>query len=559
MKAIDIHCHSVMTHFRNHPHYPSACSEIRSKVGGLLGFFDNHESMRSEITQSDYSKLAKGNVSAIWISLYPIERKWLFPRTGLMPMKSSKIRHATGFSMANVKMMSRDLRRNLPIPYYRELVGEYQYVLNNQSNCGGKVAKIVSSFDEMNSLEDDHISVVISIEGGHSLAHNLPKQYLHKDPDHCSATDYNEYYRKQVFAVKKWGPKGQEGSHAPLYITLSHHYWNMLSGHCESLPPLFAQPVGKNYGFTEAGKIMVQDLISDEDEHGKPNQLRRILIDTKHMSPRARKEYYQIVEQKRREGLSIPIICSHASIGEAENLDDYINNDLDTIVTNFDYFNSGSLSLCKEDLIATRESDGLVGIILHEKRLTNKIALSDEGYGIDGFRKQRRLLKSNIISLQRRRPWRRKKREEIQRRIQQKRSELAKVEQEMREAYINLIMANIYNAVEKMNDGVSSEDRKHAWNRICIGSDFDGTINKLDMFGTAADFPKMAEEMQKYMEQPRPLAKFKPTWDTNYLKGLQYGISAKELAAKIMHGNVELFMKKYFHDDYLKQGKIRQV
>ncbi len=69
---IDIHCHSVMTHYRNQELNIPACEEIHKE--SIIA----DESLRSSYTQSDFGKLVTGKVGAIMISLYPIERKCFF-------------------------------------------------------------------------------------------------------------------------------------------------------------------------------------------------------------------------------------------------------------------------------------------------------------------------------------------------------------------------------------------------------------------------------------------------------------------------------------------------
>ena len=85
---IDIHCHSVMTHYRNQDLHKTACEEIHKDL------FTGSESLRSFYTQSNFAKLVKGGVGAIVISLYPVERKFLlpnFPIKGLLEKAISEI------------------------------------------------------------------------------------------------------------------------------------------------------------------------------------------------------------------------------------------------------------------------------------------------------------------------------------------------------------------------------------------------------------------------------------------------------------------------------------
>ena len=93
---IDIHCHSVMTHYRNPESKKTAGEEIETKVIGFIDTLFGKETMRSYVTQSDFGKLARGGVKAVLISFYPIERKWYLPKTNAPIVKDALISSITG-------------------------------------------------------------------------------------------------------------------------------------------------------------------------------------------------------------------------------------------------------------------------------------------------------------------------------------------------------------------------------------------------------------------------------------------------------------------------------
>ena len=314
---IDIHCHSVMTHYRNQDLHKTACEEIHKDL------FTGSESLRSFYTQSNFAKLVKGKVGAIIISLYPVERKFLLPKFPIKGLLEKAISEITGFSIENVRKMLEEQKAGT-IRYYDDLVGEYNYLLSQADKvCDGKEIKIATTYNEIQANKQaGKISIVISIEGAHSLGTITPDD-LTKDPKLVTKEDYNTKYRSNVFTMKKWG---HGGSHTPFFITLGHHFWNMLVGHAESLPFLFDQKTGKESGFTPAGRALLDDLLSTENESGTPGKTRRVLVDVKHMSPTARKEYYEHLKTlKTIKGLNVPIICSHASIGDAPGLQYFID------------------------------------------------------------------------------------------------------------------------------------------------------------------------------------------------------------------------------------------
>lgn len=545
---IDIHCHSVMTHYRNPAIKKTAGEEIETKVIGFIDTLFGKETMRSYITQSDFGKLARGGVTTIMISFYPIERKWYMPKTNAPIVKDALISSITGFSKKNLVKLMKEKEAN----YYVDLLGEYRYLLSQVNNkYSGKKFKIATNYTEYkaNLQAGNTVSIIISIEGGHSLG-QLSIPDLDRKPESIITEDYLQKFRSNVFKLKHWGPNN-DGSHTPLYITLAHHFWNLLAGHCESLMFIFNQSVGKESGLTVAGRKMIEDLLSDEDESGIPHTCRRVLIDVKHMSPLARKQYYQILSNRKKlSGLNIPIICSHASVGDAPNLNSFIKGTKEEkkFKVPDTYFNTSSLSLNEEDITEIVNSDGLIGIILHEKRIASKNALKKEPYKvsqkrkiIDGFQNEIERLQFEI------------KNTKEEKRIMQLASQVAKVHakrlqkiDENMDAYICMLMANLYRIVEVAG--------KKGWDHVCLGTDFDGTINKLDFLGTSERLPVLTELMLAFIKNPKPLDKFNKKWTKAYLQKLHYGIDPEDLIAKFSSGNVDAFLKKYFTEDYLVRG-----
>jgi hypothetical protein len=112
---IDLHCHSVMTHYRNQELNISACDEIHKEL------FTGTENLRSFYTQANFAKLVKGDVGAIVISLYPIERKFLLPNFPFEGLLEKLISDITGFSTNNVKFMLEEENQGT-IRYYDDLV-----------------------------------------------------------------------------------------------------------------------------------------------------------------------------------------------------------------------------------------------------------------------------------------------------------------------------------------------------------------------------------------------------------------------------------------------------
>ncbi|MEJ2594971.1 MAG: membrane dipeptidase [bacterium] len=352
--------------------------------------------------------------------------------------------------------------------------------------------------------------------------------------------------------MKDWGPNG---SHIPFFITLSHHFWNMLAGHAESLPFLFDQKTGKESGFTPAGRQLMKDLLSTSDKNGLPDKKRRVLIDVKHMSPMARKQYYEYLDEVRRtKGINIPVICSHATAGDAPSLDYFINGDNENEDPD-NYFTTTSLSLNDEDIREIIDSDGIIGVVLHEGRIANKKAMKESRYGIKDMRKSIRKAHKKIERFQKelKTDVTDRRKERLVEKINERMKQIDEYGTKMREGYTQMILANIYRIVEVYSK-YKPQQKEKGWDHIGIGSDFDGMINKMDYLGTANEFPLLEELMIRFLKNPEPLEKFDPLWVPEKLKELQFGKSPEELAAKIMSQNADMFLQKYFNEDYLMSG-----
>ncbi len=546
---IDIHSHSVMTHYRNKRSGVPACKEIIKEVWPLVDKIMGNQTFRSYNTQADFGKLANNDVLAIIISLYPLERKWFMPKLSNGNLMIELISNITGYSKSNI----RKLTAEEPINYFADLIGEYEYLKEQiKKQCNGKNFKIAVDYDDFarNLQSGNTVSIILSIEGASSLGSNIPEKFLEKRPSKVMVSDYNKFYRDNVFKMKSWGPNN-DSTHSPFIIGLSHHFWNMLCGHCESLPFFFNQRVGKESGITPAGWKMIEDLLSTNDKNGVPNKTRRILIDVKHMSPKARKSYYEYLENKN---LKVPIIFSHAAVGDAPSLDSFIRKTEDhkRFKNPKNYFNTSTLSLNDEDIKQVIKTDGIIGIVLHEGRIASNKAMKGKAYGVKNNKKLIDNLEQEIKDLEtrKRRTGNVTKKNRLMRKINNRLIKIGKAKEQIKHAYVCMIMANIFRVVEttyKMDNNYQGK----GWDHVCIGSDYDGMINKLDYLGTANEFPELRERFLKFLKQPEPLLGFDESWTTKKLKDLQFGISPDKLIEMFFSENVKSFFKKFYNVNYL--------
>ncbi|MEM7382538.1 MAG: hypothetical protein AAF361_15285 [Bacteroidota bacterium] len=323
----------------------------------------------------------------------------------------------------------------------------------------------------------------------------------------------------------------EDGKWAPFFVTFCHHFNNLLAGHARSLSDksplalglnkpgmrhLFKQEVGMNLGFTSLGREVL-DLFLDRQKG------RRILIDTKHMSVAARKEFYQIIRLKREiENDPIPIIHSHGAINGWLTLDQAQKKEETNKLDKDQFFSRWQINLTNEDILETYESEGIIGVILHEGRMPG-----------NGFKKAAKKLK--------------KKRDKAKVGSEKR----TRLENELKEMYLKLIWSNIFHIVKVIWDN----KRENGWKMIALGSDYDGLVDPLDSFQKANTFSEMKIDMINYLKSGKEIF-FSQNGEavaipSTEIAELQFGQTPEQILEGVLLGNTDRFLAKYFTKEYL--------
>ncbi len=249
-------------------------------------------------------------------------------------------------------------------------------------------------------------------------------------------------------------------------------------------------------GITKNGFKVIFELLGDKD--------RRILIDIKHFSAQARKDYYDYLKANFPQE-KIPILCSHTGfINKTETLADLIQQTDDGSELKDEYLLNWTINMCKEDLQEIQASGGLVGVQIDLKRLVGK--------------KYKKLIEDAS---------------------------------EVRRAVLSceIVWANIFTAVGSLNN-------KEAWDMLCIGSDYDGIVSFLPGYQTFAQYPdlknKMGEVLTKKsftnIQEIKVNGKF---LDNAEIIRLMFGLTPEQIIDKIFSTNAIDFWKKHFVDQKL--------
>jgi len=301
----------------------------------------------TQFSQSDMTSLYKGNVRLIYSSLYTLERGFFANKLGTGTISDKVDAFLTGVNNNCVNHV-----QTTP-DYFPDLLAEYKFLCEGnkrETDISGIKSKynLVNSAEELQQTLDDcscfNIAVINTIEGSHSLGCGM-------DPQNHPVTNFNEIIDR-VKLIKNW-------KYPPFFITMSHHFYNELCGHEESLDKIsFAvdQSFGMKKNFNQHGFDVLNALL--DKKSGK-----RVLIDIKHLSKyTSRQDFYNFIKLPGCSSENIPIIVSHGAVTGSSS---------DKIP-----FNKGDINFSDDELITIAKSNGIFGIMFDQGRLASKFKMT---------------------------------------------------------------------------------------------------------------------------------------------------------------------------------------
>jgi len=357
---VDFHCHAAMKPYgksynyktigRNNPKRNRSNSIWKYSPPSIVDKLINYIIHLTKFSQANFTSLAKGGVSVVCVSLYPLE-KWFFENK----IKSEFIKDIAANFATGIGKKRVDHIQGIQ-DYFKDLEMEYDFYKQLDDTIiilpeGKFKYKLVKNYEEIELITYANqnstlstICVILSIEGMHALNSNLTKPPLETE------------IITKIATLKSWD--------SPLiFVSIAHHFWNHLCGHTESFTNLVKKKVdqseGINTGFTDLGRKVVHELLSNTN--GK-----RIFIDIKHMSVASRKQYYDILENTPAY-TDVPIIVSHgaanglASFSNKTTTGSKVANKLKAVDINF----------FDEEIIRVATSKGIFGLQLDERRIAS--------------------------------------------------------------------------------------------------------------------------------------------------------------------------------------------
>lgn len=504
-------------------------------------------------SQIHLDAVVDGQIGSLCLALYPLERGFI--QRGRRQANSGPLgndfmnfdkllAYITGFDVSEI-----DKLQSNNISYFKQLKDEYQYLLDNR-NITSKVHKqketnvpysyqLVKNHAEIKNIIDNElpiVPIVLSIEGGHAFAEDVfdekgrfvdmvrAEKYPNRKRYQGKFEQYSKVLLDNILEVKKW-------EYPPFFVTLSHHFYNHLAGHSQTFTGIITllgwmlnqtgsiNALNKegileetsyfDLGIRALGKEAIKRLLLRNGTH------RSILIDVKHMSPKARLEYYNMLNEGIYKGVKIPIIYSHGAVNGRAKLSEYKS---DNAVARKSTFNIADINLFDDEINIIIESDGLIGVMIDERRIVGKKLPEDVNISRREFNR-----------------WKRKG--------------------ENKDIVTQTCISTIFNQIFHIIEAYAGLNQEKAWNHICLGTDYEGLINPVDLYDTAEKFKTMEEDFINHWNDRIESMDVNNPQIQRY-KNFVFGREPKDFIRKFLWKNAMDFLRKYFNDSYLIDGIV---
>ncbi len=490
-------------------------------------------------TQTHLDACAQGNARLLFTSIYPFERPFLqvCPQKPfrllfklILPKKKYSLlgEAALGIKAEKIEKMIKEAQSPDGVNYFKEYKKELDFLVDAQETKSENPKytdyrfQLANDYAHMKNLLADKNNIVgiLTVEGAHAFGEYAFANAFNYRFDQLTEQNKKSLTESFEANIKSLKNSNEPGS-IPLFVTFSHHFNNLLAGHATSLSDkkllkkvlkrfytpgmrhLFDQKPNVETGFSKLGIDVVKWLLDKSNG-------RRILIDTKHMSAKSRKEYYAMLDNEY-DGDDIPVINSHAAVNGIKSLDEAIPMVSDRNLGKDRFFSPWTINMTDEDIWRTYASKGLIGLCLHEGRMPGE--------------KFKRLIKG-------------------------------KSDDDKQALYLKLFLSNAFHIarVQKAYNLEKGRENEDHWKGITIGSDYDGIVDPFDDYYSASDYPELRREMIQYLELRKDILDVydDSILDRGTVDDLIGNKTASDLVEQMFYGNANHFLSHYFTLGYLK-------
>ncbi|MDW7690988.1 hypothetical protein R9C00_20460 [Flammeovirgaceae bacterium SG7u.111] len=565
-------------------------------------------------SQIHLNSMAQGRIKGMCVSIYPLERVFTIALEGYKNSPLEKILNIipgneiveeelkegffkmvatlTGYDADVIDRVNRgEKSKGTEYHYFNQAKLERDYLISHQNKLpdyGLTAYEIANNYEEYKKIiDDDKIAFLLSAEGMNMFLDESTNFEKHLAAEKAGDTaELRKIYTENVTEFKTY-------AYPPFVLTFAHHQYNFLSGHAPSfvgIADTFFDQSGSakgldgkevsyfDLGFTPLGFDILELLLNRKVG-------RRVLIDTKHLSAKARLEYHKYVKEQREQGDFIPIVQTHTAVSGRASMADGIGENPKKLAKTDkkSEFFTISINLFDDEIVDIVESDGLMGIMLDEKRTMGKrlpkqtLTLAQElearpvapkfqelqndpqkkfEYNKGEFKQSL----SKLVKLKCELALEKKEESPSQRKIRRLKNKIDRFEgkvnylrMRLEHCFLSLFMNQVLYIVKTVENS-DKEGLKggKAWDHICIGSDYEGVINPLDVFYYAHDLQGLENKLEIFWYKAIRLSEKYPEFQM--YKDYLFGKKPSYYIKKMLWDNSEMFLKKYFTEEYLKNG-----
>lgn len=446
-------------------------------------------------TQADFTTLIQSGIKIAFVSLYSFEQSWTNswktgPFTDILIHEYTKI-PTRQINYIQQKSYNYFKELNEEIKFLLEQIKEPHTIINDDLTYiySAKIPKNKAEFNQF--LNEARTLIIIpTIEGANAL--------FSGNAQSVNYIKFQELENNINLLKNKF---------CPFFITLAHHFDNGLCGHAKSIfgatnfqnfiiSIFLNQKNGLENDLNPKGIKVIEKLLAINEFAGE----KRILIDIKHMNTLSRKHFYSIIKSYNlnHQQNKIPIIASHMGYNghpSFESLNFLCKADSEIPYTHTKRrFNEAIINLCDVDILEIFESEGLIGINLDQRIISNEEVVKEA---------EKKFNFNNTP--------------------------------ELKSFWAKQIALNIISMAEVIIKA-NLENKEKVWNLFSLGSDFDGFINPIDAFITTNDY----KELNKYL-----IIEMK---ENEFLTKHKFGLSEEQIVEKIMYQNAENFLLKHYFE-----------
>ena len=583
----DLHCHNTIKPYyiadpeTKHPPNPDHWSAVsrmdltNKKYDWIVNLLTYELLFKN---QGNFSSYLEGGFRCVCTALYPIERGFTMPKAAvqipanllLFTDVNRLIASIIGISVHSVKSI-----KSRGFQYFPDLLKEVNELEKHQKlpnrYAPGKSYHILSNFRELRRTIQNpkNIGVILTVEGVHAF---ISRNTVPADADlEREAIKPNSLVMDQLINEIKINITSFKQRYPLFFVTLAHHFFNLVCGHAPSVPRIVFNQRGSrdrylNLGMTGYGEMLIEHLLARNP--------RRVLIDTKHMSPKARFWYHNFVKLKRKDGDNIPIIQSHTAVSGRPSLKKHISKPkfqerlwpfekIPTLAKIQKTVNTSALNLFDDEILEIIESDGLIGLMVDEKRIVGKaIPEFSENFrivigrdeiilnhaDIQTYRDTKKQLGIRVRKqirledkLRRIKDNQSPKYLRVERRLEKVNLEVEKIRGILRPTTCAIFLNQVLHIAEVVGN-------VKCYDHISLGTDFDGVINPLDTYPEGRFMLQFKLDLIDFWNRRIN------DMSTQQFNTLRYGLDPADIMEKIMWKNAEVFLSRYFTNSYLIHG-----